>query len=93
MGPTANSGHYTATARNHKDGRWYRYNDAHVGETTGDASITGGAYVLFYQRVRGQARWGGMEKLMNERGINPYGGLKADKDGYNKVKAGKKKKN
>lgn len=90
MGPTANSGHYTATARNSKDGRWYRYNDAHVGETTGDAAVTGGAYVLFYQRVRGQARWAGMEKVMKDKGIDPYGGLETDQDGFTKVKTKKK---
>lgn len=93
MGPTANSGHYTATARNCKDGRWYRYNDAHVGETTGDAAVTGGAYVLFYQRTKGQSRWGGMEKLMIDRGVDPYSGLETDQDGFRTVKSTKKKKN
>lgn len=93
MGPTANSGHYTATARNSKDGRWYRYNDAHVGETTGDAAVTGGAYLLFYQRVKGTARWGGMEKLMQDRGIDPFGGSQTDLDGFKTVKSTKKKKN
>jgi Ubiquitin carboxyl-terminal hydrolase len=92
MGPTANSGHYTATTRNSKDGRWYRYNDAHVGETTGDAAVTGGAYVLFYQRIRGLTRWGGMEKLMKDKDIDPYGALETDQDGFKKVKPGKKTK-
>lgn len=91
MGATANSGHYTATARNSKDGRWFRYNDAHVGETTGDAAVTGGAYLLFYQRVRGTTRWAGMEKVMKEREINPHGGVETDQDGFTKVKTKKKK--
>lgn len=60
QGPTANSGHYTATVRNSVNGQWYRCNDSHVGQTYGEAAITGGAYVLFYQRTTGSAKWGGM---------------------------------
>ena len=75
------------------DSRWYRYNDAHVGETTGDAAVTGGAYLLFYQRARGSARWAGLEKVMSDREINPYGGLETDQDGFTKVKKTKRKKN
>ena len=90
-GPTANSGHYTATVRNSKDGRWHRYNDAHVGETTGDATVTGGAYVLFYQRTKGSAKWAGMDKVMKDRNVNPYGALDTDQDGFTQVKSKKKK--
>ena len=91
MGATANSGHYTATVRNSKDGRWYRYNDAQVGETTGDAAVTGGAYVLFYKRSRGTARWAGLDDLMKKRGVDPYGGLETDQDGFKAVKTKKKR--
>ncbi|KAL7546415.1 hypothetical protein ACHAWF_009751 [Thalassiosira exigua] len=63
-GSTAHSGHYTATVRNSEDGNWYRYNDSHVGTTSGDAAVTGGAYLLFYQRAKGSLRWAGMEKQM-----------------------------
>eukprot|EP00934_Nitzschia_sp_Nitz4_P002136 Nitzschia sp. Nitz4//scaffold46_size129759//49937//53329//NITZ4_003499-RA/size129759-snap-gene-0.24-mRNA-1//-1//CDS//3329552589//2136//frame0 len=91
QGPTANSGHYTATVRNSKDGRWHRYNDANVGNSTGDAAVTPGAYLLFYQRQRGKARWAGMEKVMQERGIDPYGGLEVDQDGFVSIKKKKKK--
>lgn len=80
VGTTATSGHYTATVRNCKDGRWYRYNDAHVGETTGDAAVTGGAYLLFYQRAKGTARWGGLEKSMLEKKVE------TDQDGFVMVK-------
>jgi ubiquitin carboxyl-terminal hydrolase 8 len=86
VGSTATSGHYTATVRNCKDGRWYRYNDAHVGETTGDAAVTGGAYLLFYQRAKGNARWGGMEKTMLDKNIDRNGGLETDQDGFVVVK-------
>ena len=86
VGTTATSGHYTATVRNCKDNRWYRYNDAHVGETTGDAAVTGGAYLLFYQRAKGTARWAGMEKVMLDKKIDPHGGLETDQDGFVMVK-------
>jgi ubiquitin carboxyl-terminal hydrolase 8 len=91
-GPTANSGHYTATVRNSIDGQWYRCNDSHVGRTSGEAAITGGAYLLFYQRSKGSTRWAGLERAIRERGINPHGGLEVDQDGFKKVKAKKKKK-
>eukprot|EP00977_Amphora_coffeiformis_P001681 scaffold316_cov158-Amphora_coffeaeformis.AAC.5 len=92
IGPTANSGHYTATVRNSIDGQWYRFNDSNVGRTSGEAAMTGGAYMLFYQRAKGYAKWGGMEYAMKERGVNPYGGMEVDQDGFKKVKAKKKKK-
>ena len=82
VGPTATSGHYTATVRNCKDARWYRYNDAHVGETTGDAAVTGGAYLLFYQRAKGTSRWAGMEKAMKETSSDQ----EVDQDGFVMVK-------
>jgi ubiquitin carboxyl-terminal hydrolase 8 len=91
IGPTANSGHYTATVRNSIDNQWYRFNDSNVGRTSGEAAMTGGAYMLFYQRSKGYSRWGGMERVMRDRGINPYGGLDVDQDGFKKVKAKKKK--
>jgi len=84
-GTTANTGHYTATVRNSEDGNWYRYNDSNVGFTSGDAAITGGAYLLFYQRIKGSLRWAGMEKELN-------GTPNVDEDGFQAV-VGKKKKN
>ena len=92
-GSTANSGHYTATVRNSKDHNWYRYNDSHVGSTSGDASVTGGAYLLFYQRRKGSLKWAGMEKVMNMKGVDPRGTLEKDQDGFTavKFKKGKKK--
>ncbi len=87
-GTTANSGHYTATVRNSEDGNWYRYNDSHVGTTSGDAAVTGGAYLLFYQRVKGSLRWAGMEKQMN-----PSNRLaREDSDGFREIIGKRKKK-
>ena len=90
-GPTANSGHYTATVRNSIDDQWYRCNDSHVGRTSGEASMTGGAYVLFYQRTKGLSKWGGMHKVMIDQSIDPYGGLETDQEGFKQVKAKKKR--
>lgn len=91
-GPTANSGHYTATVRNSANNLWYRCNDSHVGQTSGEASITGGAYLLFYQRAtKTTSRWGGMHRLMKEKGVDPYGGTDIDQDGFRTVKGKKKK--
>lgn len=87
-GTTANSGHYTATVRNSEDGNWYRYNDSHVGSTSGDAAVTGGAYLLFYQRIKGSLRWAGMENEMAKQGITPAG---EDADGFRVVTKKKKR--
>lgn len=91
-GTTANSGHYTATVRNSRDGKWYRYNDSNVGITSGDVAITGGAYVLFYQRSRGSSKWASMENMMKEKQIDPYNAISVDQDGFTEVKSKKKKK-
>ncbi len=99
-GSTANSGHYTATVRNSRDGKWYRYNDSHVGSTSGEASVTGGAYLLFYQRVKGSLRWAGMEKQMTMvqqpqlyREETYKTSAEEDADGFREVrKKGRKKK-
>jgi ubiquitin carboxyl-terminal hydrolase 8 len=90
IGPTANSGHYTATVRSGVDGQWYRCNDSHVGLTSGDAAVTDGAYLLFYQRSKGLSKWGSMGYLMETRGIDLHGGPRTDHEGFTKV-ANKKK--
>mmetsp|Transcript_30782 Transcript_30782/g.45536 ORF Transcript_30782/g.45536 Transcript_30782/m.45536 type:complete len:1052 (+) Transcript_30782:47-3202(+) len=92
QGGTANSGHYTATVRNSQDRKWYRYNDSHVGTSSGEASVTGGAYLLFYKRAKGSSRWAGMEKDMRERGVDPHGDLSSDLDGFTEVKTKKRHK-
>lgn len=69
--------------RNSADENWYRYNDSHVG-TTCEPAVTGGAYLLFYRRVKGSLRWAGMEKQWMEHG----GGastLAEDNDGFREV--------
>ena len=87
MGTTQTSGHYTATVRNCEDGNWYRYNDSNVGSTSGDAAVTGGAYLLFYQRAKGSLRWAGMENQMKEHGCTLV-----DSDGFSEIVGKRKKK-
>ena len=69
------------------------FRSSHVGSTSGDASVTGGAYLLFYQRRKGSLKWAGMEKVMNMKGVDPRGTLEKDQDGFTavKFKKGKKK--
>ncbi len=57
-----------------------------MGSTTGDAAISGGAYLLFYKRLSGSIKWAGMEKLMNPQ-LNVISSLKSNgnhqKEGQN----------
>ena len=43
-------GHYTAYAKN--NGRWHSFNDSSVSEVSQGSIKGGGAYILFYQRIR-----------------------------------------
>lgn len=45
-----NSGHYTALCRNHRDGRWYSYDDTQVNPVHESEVVTKSAYILFYSR-------------------------------------------
>lgn len=64
---TAGAGHYTATAVNRFDGRWYQFNDSSCRSVDVDVDDRGmvrgngrrTAYCLFYNRVEGATRGGG----------------------------------
>ncbi|XP_020626847.1 ubiquitin carboxyl-terminal hydrolase 4-like [Orbicella faveolata] len=43
-------GHYTAYAKNCKDGQWYSFDDSSVSRVDEEQTISKAAYVLFYQR-------------------------------------------
>jgi hypothetical protein len=43
-------GHYTASALNHVDGKWYTFNDSSCSEMSGSL-VSQAAYVLFFKRV------------------------------------------
>ena len=43
-------GHYTAIAKNHKNKKWFRFDDSHVSEEHDESKLkTNAAYLLFYQ--------------------------------------------
>lgn len=46
-------GHYTAYAKNFRNGQWYTLDDSHVSETSVSRVVTPSAYVLFYQKKKG----------------------------------------
>ena len=56
-------GHYTAVAKNFRNGKWYSFNDSSVKpveEGKEEATlITPRAYVLFYKRKQGSLKWAG----------------------------------
>jgi len=56
-------GHYTAVAKNFRDGKWYSFNDSYVKPVEEGreeaALITPRAYVLFYKRRQGSLKWAG----------------------------------
>jgi ubiquitin carboxyl-terminal hydrolase 4/11/15 len=43
-------GHYTAYAKNFKNGRWYDFNDSYVSPADPSRVVSRQAYVLFYRR-------------------------------------------
>mmetsp|Transcript_22307 Transcript_22307/g.32479 ORF Transcript_22307/g.32479 Transcript_22307/m.32479 type:complete len:1180 (+) Transcript_22307:45-3584(+) len=59
-------GHYTAVAQNPINQKWYRFNDSSVEEICAEDAVSPKAYVLFYKRRHGSARWAGMVPLEEE---------------------------
>jgi ubiquitin carboxyl-terminal hydrolase 4/11/15 len=43
-------GHYTATAKNPDNQKWYCFNDSSTSQSSADDAVTPRAYVLFYMR-------------------------------------------
>jgi len=43
-------GHYTAYAKNHRENKWYKFDDSYVSEVSPEMVKTPAAYVLFYRR-------------------------------------------
>jgi ubiquitin carboxyl-terminal hydrolase 8 len=88
-GQTADSGHYTATVQNSKDGRFYKCNDSQIGDAA--ANFDGvEAYLLFYRRTKGAGKWGGMEVAMESGHKAPK--AVTDEFGFTMVTSKKKKK-
>jgi len=91
-GSTPNSGHYTATVHNSRDGKWYHYNDSHVSVTSGDMVVTGGAYLLFYKREKGVLKWAGLEGALNNTVITATSQKTLNVDEFTEVITRRKKK-
>lgn len=57
-------GHYTASVKNFRDGKWYYFNDSRVTEIKDTQEcVTGAAYLLFYRRRLQNKEFLGSEKL------------------------------
>jgi hypothetical protein len=69
-------GHYTATARNWSNGKWYSFNDSFVRELpSGSSAVSRSAYVLFYRR-----RGGAPMRIPLLRHVLPNGELNPEDD-------------
>ena len=90
-GLTANSGHYTATVQNSRDQRFYRCNDSQIGDATAANMQGGGAYLLFYKRIKGTSRWAGMERIITH-GLYNAPKVETDEEGFTMVVKQKKNK-
>lgn len=55
-------GHYTAYAKNFRDGKWYHYNDSKVTDVQEEQLVSSAAYLLFYKK-RGSDNDENHEKL------------------------------
>ena len=44
-------GHYTAYAKNRRDGEWYFFNDRNCQQVEKDEVVSPAAYVLFYNKM------------------------------------------
>ncbi|CCE80099.1 Piso0_003197 [Millerozyma farinosa CBS 7064] len=57
-------GHYTASVKNFRDGKWYYFNDSRVTEIKDSQEcVTGAAYLLFYRKRSQNREFLGSEKL------------------------------
>ncbi|XP_078369197.1 ubiquitin carboxyl-terminal hydrolase 4-like [Oculina patagonica] len=63
-------GHYTAYAKNCRDGRWYSFDDSSVSSVDEDQIVSKAAYVLFYQRQE-TGHQESMEEKETEHGQGP----------------------
>jgi len=99
-GMDINQGHYTSTVKHLKEKTWRDYNDTFVTGTPAPASgrdSSSTAYLLFYKRVQGSLKWGGMDTVMS-LGVKGYKDMKkssvkpVDDDGFTTVVRKAKKK-
>jgi len=53
-------GHYTAYAKNHRDNKWYNFDDSSVSQVQPEAVKTSAAYLLFYRLKEDSEDWRGI---------------------------------
>lgn len=102
-GSAADNGHYTATIRNCKNQKFYHMNDVDITaiEYTSQENeelfwrrsvgVDEGAYLLFYQRNKGESKWGGMEKVikLGYQKVKQMEKEAVDDDGFKQVRSKK----
>ncbi len=52
-------GHYTAYAKNHRESKWYKFDDSSVSSVQAESVKTSAAYVLFYRLKEDASEWRG----------------------------------
>ena len=52
-------GHYTAYAKNHRENKWYKFDDSSVSSVQAESVKTSAAYVLFYRLKEDASEWRG----------------------------------
>ncbi|GFH43777.1 hypothetical protein CTEN210_00250 [Chaetoceros tenuissimus] len=101
-GSAADNGHYTATIRNCKNQKFYHMNDVDITAIEYSSTeeneelfwrrsvgVDEGAYLLFYQRTKGESKWGGMEKIikLGYQKVKQMEKEAVDDDGFKQVKS------
>ncbi|CAO1617632.1 unnamed protein product [Jaminaea pallidilutea] len=67
-------GHYTSSARNAEDGKWYYFDDSHVRPLSSSEEVKGpAAYVLFYRRRTARAIGGKSREIVKMASATPSG--------------------
>jgi ubiquitin carboxyl-terminal hydrolase 4/11/15 len=55
-------GHYTAYAKNHRENKWYKFDDSSASSVQAESVKTSAAYVLFYRLKEDANEWRGTRK-------------------------------
>ncbi|ELR25343.1 Ubiquitin carboxylterminal hydrolase 15, putative [Acanthamoeba castellanii str. Neff] len=61
-------GHYTAYAKNHRENKWYKFDDSSVSSVQAESVKTSAAYVLFYRLKEDASEWRGLSVAEAESG-------------------------
>jgi ubiquitin carboxyl-terminal hydrolase 4/11/15 len=61
-------GHYTAYAKNHRENKWYKFDDSSASSVQAESVKTSAAYVLFYRLKEDANEWRGLSVAEAEAG-------------------------